>query len=113
MVELALRVRRFGVNPIQPRGAGQCHELESTERRSLRMGEVARSLAVDRAEAAAVHDQHELTGADMRKRWLAWAFALLLVLVFLAIAIPVLLPPTPGVNYANLSRIERGMTRAQ
>ena len=46
------------------------------------------------------------------KTWLKigvfFAFA-----VALAIAIPILLPPTPGITYANYSRIEHGMTREQ
>jgi SmpA / OmlA family len=47
-----------------------------------------------------------------RKTWIAIA-ALFVIAILLAIAIPVLLPPTPGVTYANYSRIEKGMTREQ
>jgi hypothetical protein len=49
----------------------------------------------------------------MRKKW--WlAIGLLLVLaVALGIGIPALWPTTPGVTYANFSRIEPGMTRSE
>jgi len=47
-----------------------------------------------------------------KKWWLALA-ALLVLAIGLAIGIPMLLPPEPGVTYANYSRIEKGMTRAQ
>ena len=47
----------------------------------------------------------------MRKRlWLALG-GLLLLAILIAICVPVLVPPAPGVTYANFSRIETGMTR--
>src|SRR5262245_15055632 len=48
----------------------------------------------------------------MSKKWLAIA-ALIAFGVALAVAIPVLLPPTPGVTYANFSRLEEGMPRGE
>jgi hypothetical protein len=47
-----------------------------------------------------------------KKWWLAIAGTFVLAIA-LAIAIAALLPPTPGVTYANFSRIEKGMTREQ
>lgn len=47
----------------------------------------------------------------MKKKVWYGAIALLAISVVLAVAIFVLLPPTPGVTYANYSRIEKGMTR--
>jgi len=49
----------------------------------------------------------------MSKKWWAAIVALFALAAVLAIAIPALVPPTPGVTYANYSRIEAGMTRAQ
>src|SRR5262245_50193020 len=47
-----------------------------------------------------------------KKCWIA-ACVILVIGIALAFALPALLPPTPGVTYANYSRIEKGMTRAQ
>jgi outer membrane protein assembly factor BamE (lipoprotein component of BamABCDE complex) len=44
-----------------------------------------------------------------KKRWCAIA-ALFVLAAVLALVIMLLLPPTPGVTYANYSRIEKGMT---
>jgi outer membrane protein assembly factor BamE (lipoprotein component of BamABCDE complex) len=45
-----------------------------------------------------------------KKTWVAIA-ALVALAVALAIGLPLLLPPAPGVTYANFSRLEYGMTR--
>src|SRR5262245_1337053 len=48
----------------------------------------------------------------MRKKyWIAVA-AIFVLAALSAVTIPALLPPTPGVTYANYNRIEKGMTRA-
>jgi hypothetical protein len=47
-----------------------------------------------------------------KKWWLAIA-AILLLAVGLAIGIPALAPPTPGVTYTNYGRLEKRMTRAE
>jgi hypothetical protein len=49
----------------------------------------------------------------MSKKWRIAAAVLFVLAALLAIAIPVLLPPTPGVTYANFSRIEKGMTQEE
>ena len=49
----------------------------------------------------------------MNKKWWFSIAALFALAVALVIAIPMLLPPTPGVTYANYSRLEKGMTRRQ
>ena len=48
----------------------------------------------------------------MKRKWIAIVIVLALAGA-LAISLPVLLPPTPGVTYANFSRIEKGMTREE
>src|SRR5262245_58689965 len=47
-----------------------------------------------------------------KKCWITVSILIALTIV-LAFAIPALSPPTPGVTYANYSRIEKGMTREQ
>ena len=49
----------------------------------------------------------------MRKPWWIATGVLVVLAVLLAIGIPAFLPPTPGVTYANYSRVEKGMTRAE
>jgi outer membrane protein assembly factor BamE (lipoprotein component of BamABCDE complex) len=47
-----------------------------------------------------------------KKLWIGVAL-MVAIIVVMVIALPVLLPPTPGVTYANYSRIEKGMTREE
>ena len=49
----------------------------------------------------------------MKKKWWFAALAFFALAIALAIAIAALLPPTPGVTYANFSRLEKGMAREQ
>ena len=49
----------------------------------------------------------------MCKKWCFIAGALFALAVGMAIVVPALWPPTPGVTYANYSRLEMGMTREQ
>ena len=49
----------------------------------------------------------------MSKKWWLATVLFFALAVGLVIAIPALMPPSPGVTYANYSRIEKGMTRAQ
>jgi len=51
--------------------------------------------------------------AIMTRKWCVAIAVLFALAVALVIAIPTFLPPTPGVTYANYSRIEMGMARAQ
>src|SRR5262245_45910523 len=46
------------------------------------------------------------------KRWVMVG-VLIVAVALLTVAIPVLLPTTPGVTYANYSRLDRGMTGEQ
>ena len=46
-----------------------------------------------------------------RKWWIA--IGLLVLAALLAIGIPAFMPPAPGLTYANFSRIDTGMTRAE
>lgn len=48
----------------------------------------------------------------MRKKWWLVIGLFLILAVALGIGIPAFLPPTPGVTYANFSRIEIGMARS-
>jgi outer membrane protein assembly factor BamE (lipoprotein component of BamABCDE complex) len=47
----------------------------------------------------------------MTKKWWLAIAAILMFAVLLAIGIPAFMPLTPGVTYANYSRLEKGMTR--
>jgi hypothetical protein len=47
----------------------------------------------------------------MKKKWWLALAALIVIALLLAIGVPLLLPPTPGVTYANYSRLEKGMPR--
>jgi hypothetical protein len=47
-----------------------------------------------------------------KKCWVA-ASVIFVIGIALAFALPALLPPAPGITYANFSRIEKGMTREQ
>src|SRR5262245_16053357 len=49
----------------------------------------------------------------MRKKYWLAVGAILVFAVVMVAAIPVFLPPTPGVTYANYSRIEKGMKRSE
>jgi SmpA / OmlA family len=51
--------------------------------------------------------------AVMKKKWWLALAALIVIALLVAIGVPLLLPPTPGVTYANYSRLEKGMTREQ
>lgn len=47
----------------------------------------------------------------MNKKWWLLTALLLVLAIGVAIGILVFIPPTPGVTYANYSRIEEGMSR--
>ena len=49
----------------------------------------------------------------MRRRWWIGIAALCILAGGLAIGVPLFMPPKPGVNYKNFSRIEKGMTQQQ
>jgi outer membrane protein assembly factor BamE (lipoprotein component of BamABCDE complex) len=49
----------------------------------------------------------------MSKKWWCAIVAMFLTASVLVFAIPALVPPTPGITYANYSRIEKGMSRAE
>ena len=49
----------------------------------------------------------------MKRKWRLALVAMAAFVVALVLLIPLFLPPTPAVTYANYSRIEKGMTREQ
>jgi hypothetical protein len=49
----------------------------------------------------------------MKKKWLLIGIATLAITSGLAVAIPALQPPRPGVTKANFDRIETGMTMSE
>jgi hypothetical protein len=50
-------------------------------------------------------------GPTMKKKWWIIGFATLAIAGGLAVAIPTLQPPQPGITKANFDRIEDGMTK--
>ena len=49
----------------------------------------------------------------MNRKWWVVVASLVALAVVVAIGIPLFTPPTPGVTYANYSRLEKGMSREQ
>src|SRR5262245_1951927 len=47
----------------------------------------------------------------MKRKWWLAVVVLMIVAAILAVLIPALMPPAPGVTYANYGRLEKGMTR--